>query len=32
MKTNIYDWPDEYDQIATSMAQFLMEHALLKST
>ena len=31
MKTNIYDWPDEYDQIATSMIQFLMEHALLKS-
>ena len=31
MKTNIYDWSDEYDQIATSFVQFLKEHASLKS-
>ena len=31
MKTNIYDWPDEYDHIATSFVQFLKEHASLKS-
>ena len=31
MKTNIYDWPDEYDHIATSFVQFLKEHVSLKS-
>ena len=31
MKTNIYDWPDEYDHIATSFLQFLKEHASLES-
>ena len=27
MKTNIYDWSDEYDQIATSLVKFLIEHS-----
>jgi hypothetical protein len=27
MKTNIYDWLDEYDQLATGIIKFLMEHA-----
>ena len=31
MKTNIYDWSDEYDHIATSFVQFLKEHASLKA-
>ena len=31
MKTNIYDWSDEYDHIATSFVQFLMEHASLNA-
>ena len=30
MKRNIYDWPDEYDHIATSLIQFLKEHASLE--
>ena len=30
MKTNIYDWSDEYDHVATSFVQFLKEHASLK--
>ena len=31
MKTNIYDWSDEYDQVATAMIRFIIEHASLNS-
>ena len=31
MKPNIYDWSDEYDQLATATVQFLKEHVSLKS-
>ena len=31
MKTNIYDWSDEYDQVATAMIKFIYEHASLNT-
>ena len=31
MKRNIYDWADEYDQIATSVIEFVKEHGSINS-
>ena len=31
MKANIYDWSDEYDQTATTMIKFVMEHASINN-
>ena len=31
MKTNLYDWPDEYDRVVDALCQFIMEHLSIKN-